>query len=909
MKSNHHKKTMLAVLVGASLNISVHAQENTSTDKDSAVSEDIEVIEVNGLRGSNLRALNNKRYSATIVDGISSEELGKFPDQNVAESLQRITGISIDRSGGEGRFITVRGLGPEFNSVLYNGRILATENSGREFSFDILAAEAISGADAYKSSTSDLLTGGIGATVNLTTAKPMDTPGTRAAFSAKSTYDTLAEKYSPQVSGVYSYSNDTFGALVSLNYVNRYYRSQNAVTDGWMERDLSYIPNQNGPGDFSRVMMPRNLDFRDDQGERERIGGTVVIQARPTDNVMLTTDILYSKFAVTSSAMNAANWTHDWVDGFDSAYVDENNTMLGYSYASGIDSLSADFVQRSFDRPTETRQVGLNLEWFVTDQLQITADVSYSDAINDAGGSGQFVIAGVQNANPRYDYTNGGDYGSLSYDNPVSADLLRSHSIYFSGQDVKDKITQYRFDGKYTLGYEFADVIHFGIYGSSRTKDRQSYDNGTNGNVFSGYGFDVPDEIFKSVNQSDFLSGGAPATWFTFDPYEYADYLWSESNIRENIIDAGNGYADTIMLRRELGGPYARLNRNTIAEVSEDVFEAYVRLDINTDLFDMPLTGNIGLRYSKTDIEATGYSALVTDITPVQGDDTLLNLTMSDTMRLVEENDYDYFLPSLNLKLDATDEHVLRFSASKSIARPTLTRMTPGMSGYSGRLNASTAYGGNPQLMPYESVNLDLAWNWYYGEASYVGISAFHKAVDNFISTVTLPEVILEGNPYGEFMVSRERNAEAANIKGLELAILHTFESGFGFQANYTFVDSDDDFDPTNNTETFALEGMSDSYNLIGFYENNGLQVRIAYNWRDEYLSQAVGAYSQPAMVEAYGQLDFTATYDVTENLSVFLDGTNVLDNESRSFSIYEERLLNFQKTGARFSLGARYTF
>lgn len=908
MKTNYHKKTMLAVLIGASLHCSAYAQENASTETEENT-VDMEVIQVSGLRGSNLRTLNNKRYSANIVDGISSEELGKFPDQNVAESLQRITGISIDRSGGEGRFITVRGLGPEFNSVLYNGRVLATENAGREFSFDILAAEAISGANAYKSSSADLVSGGIGATVNLTTAKPMDKQGVQAAVSAKGTYDTLAEEYSPQVSGVYSYSNDTFGALVSLNYVNRNYRVQEAVTDGWMARDFSYIPEQNGPGDFSNMMAPRNVDFRDDQGERERIGGTVVIQARPTDDVLLTADILYSKFTVDSSVMTAANWTHDWVEGFESAYVDENNTMLAYSYADDVAGLSADFVQQAFNRPTETRQVGLNMEWFATDVLQITADVSYSDAVNDAGGTGQFVIAGMPNANPRYDYTNGGDYGGLSYDNAMSASELRSHSLYFSGQDVSDKMTQYKLDGKYTLGLDYADVVHFGIYGSSRTKGRQSYDNGTNGNVFSGYGFDVPDEIFTAVDQGSFLSGGTPSTWYTFDAFEYADYLWSESNIQENIIDAGNGYADTIMLRRELGGPYARLNRNTIAEVSEDVFEAYVRVDINTEVAEMPLTGNFGLRYSDTDIESTGYSALVTDINPVPGDDTLLNLTMSDTMRLLEENSYDYFLPSLSLKLDATDEHVVRFSASKSIARPTLTRMTPGLSGYNGRLNASTAYGGNPQLLPYESVNFDLAWNWYYDEASYVGVSAFHKRVDNFISSVTLPEVILEGNEYGEFLVTRERNAEAANIQGLEFAVLHTFESGFGIQANYTFVDSDDDFDPNNNTETFALEGLSDSYNLIAFYEKDEIQVRIAYNWRDEYLAQAVGGYSQPEMVEAYGQLDFTATYDVNENLSIFMDGTNVLDNESRRFSIYKERLLNFQQTGARFSIGARYTF
>lgn len=906
MKTHHFEKTLLAVLIGATLSCNAGAQEVVPKD---ANDTEVEVILVKGLKGSNLRALNNKRFSDSIVDGISSEELGKFPDQNVAESLQRITGISIDRSGGEGRFITVRGLGPEFNSVLYNGRVLATENSGREFSFDILAAEAISGADAYKSSTADLISGGIGATVNLSTAKPMDTIGTQAAFSAKTTHDTLADSYSPLVSGIYSFSNDSFGALVSLNYVNRKYRVQEAITDGWIKRDFSYITEKNGTGDYSNVMMPRNVDYRDDSGDRERIGGTVVIQARPTDDILLTADILYSKFTVDSSVMTSASWTHDWVEGFKSATVDENNTMLAYQYADGIDGLSSDFVQQAFNRPTETRQTGLNMEWDVSDLLKLNFDVSYSDAVNDAGGTGQFVIAGMPNANPNYNYVPGADYGSISYDNPMSAAALRSHSLYFSGQDVDDSISQFKFDGRYTLSYDFANVIHFGAYASNRTKGRQSYDNGTNGNVFSGYGFDVPDNIFQEVNQSGFLNGGTPSTWFTFDAFEYADFLWSESNIRDNIINAGSPYADSIMLRRELGGPYARLNRNSIASVTEDVLEAYLRIDISSEVADMPLSGNLGLRYSYTDIESSGYTAFVTDIQRVPGDDTLLNLTYSDTMRATETNDYDYLLPSLNLKLDVTDEHVALFSASQSIARPTLTRMTPGLSGFNGRLNASTAYGGNPQLLPYESTNLDVAWNWYYDEASYMGVAAFRKRVDNFISQITLPEVILEGNPYGEFNVTRERNAEAANINGLELAVLHTFKSGFGVQVNYTFVDSDDNFDPNNNVETFALEGLSDSYNLIGFYESDGIQLRIAYNWRDEYLASAVGAYSQPAMVEEYGQLDFTATYDINDYLSVFVDGTNVLGNESRRFSIYKERLLNFQDTGSRFSLGARYTF
>tara|TARA_R110002167_G_scaffold70596_1_gene199283 strand:+ start:353 stop:3079 length:2727 start_codon:yes stop_codon:yes gene_type:complete len=901
LENFNYKKTILAVLIGAYAS-GGFAQELANKEKN-----ETEVISVTGLKGSNLRALNNKRYSDSIVDGISSEDLGKFPDQNVAESLQRITGISIDRNGGEGQFITVRGFGPEFNSVLYNGRVLATENSGREFSFDVLAAEAISGADAYKSATSELISGGIGATINLTTAKPMDVKGTRAAFSTKATHDTLSQATFPQASGVYSISNDTFGALVSLNYVEREYRVDTASTNGWLIDDISYVPNQTGSGDFSNVRMPRGIDFKTDEGTRERLGGTIVIQAKPTDNIEMTLDILYSKFTVKSSVMTSANWMHNWTDGIEYATVDENNTLLAYQY-DDTRNFAADFVQQSYNRPTESKQIGFNLNWVASDDLLVTFDTAFSNAVNDSGGTGKFVITGSPEANPHYSFTPGDDYGSLVFDRSVDASTLRSHGTTLNGSDVSDQISQTSLDAEYILDTEYTDKVTVGVYTSNRTKGGNNYSS-FNGGVFSGYGFDVPDDIFQAADQSDFLDGNVPSTWFTFDPYEYVDFLWSDAHIQEFIIDAEHNLADTIQLRKDNGGAYPRLQQDSIHAVNEKVYEAFVKLDIRAEFGDISMSGNVGLRYSKTDLVSTGYTSFLTDITQNPNDPTGLILQYSDSTQITETNDYSYLLPSLNLKFDVTDEQVVRFSSSKSIARPTLGRLSPGLGGYNGRLNASTASGGNPQLNPYESLNLDLSWSWYYDEASHLGAAVFSKDVDNFIAQVTKPEIVLENNEFGEFLVTRSHNAESAKISGLELSLLHTFESGYGLQANYTFVESDDDYNAITNPDAFALEGLSNSYNLIAFYDANDIQLRIAYNWRDEFLQSALGNQSQPEMVEAYGQLDLSASYDITEKVTIFAEGTNVTNENTRSFSIYQERYLDYTDTGARFSIGVRANF
>lgn len=236
-------KTLIAAAILAMSPAYDAYSQTDSNDQESLAT--LEEIVVTGIRGSLKRSLDLKRSANQVVDAVSAEDVGKFPDTNIAEALQRITGVAIDRSGGEGQFITVRGLGPEFNTVLLNGRLLATDNDGREFSFDVISSDIIQSAEVFKSSSSELKSGGIGSVVNIATARPFDRPGTNFTLSAAAGYDTLREETSPEISGLGSWTNDeqTVGFLVGASYSDRALQEDSVNTGGFLVRDGSLIVN------------------------------------------------------------------------------------------------------------------------------------------------------------------------------------------------------------------------------------------------------------------------------------------------------------------------------------------------------------------------------------------------------------------------------------------------------------------------------------------------------------------------------------------------------------------------------------------------------------------------------------------------------------------------------------------
>lgn len=954
---NNKLSAAVAIIISSGFSVSAL---NAIAQEDSG-----DEIVITGILASVKNSMETKRNSDTISDGIASEDLGKFPDQNVAESLQRITGVSIDRDGGEGRSVTVRGFGPEFNAVLLNGRAMATDGGNRDFSFDILPADVISGANAYKTNTADILAGGIGATINLETAKPMDKEGFRSSFTAKATDDRLRGETSPSFSGVASWSNDTWGALVSLNHSSRKYQDDNISTEGWnklsakdasgnainFNRAVTYVDPNNtsshlltvtGAGDLTKdVYFPRTLAMNHDTGERTRDTGTAVFQFKPVENLTVTADALYSKFVVDSDVLYTGAWTNDWSldqgtpekTGWKTANIDKNQTLTAFSYSPKWDTgwdpkyrvMSVDTVAKKTDRPTLTKEFGLNAEW-VQDELKITYDVSKSSAETTAAGRDRFVIAKDWYANAAIDLGEGSgkEFPSYAYSPSInelnggivsdpsalySIPGMGSHGVKLEGGNRNDNLWQQKLDVEYEADAGVLKKVKAGFYQYGRTKEFFNVSSSNNTwDLYWDHKIDLPDEFFTNVSSDGFMGGRYPAM-IKVDADQYLAYLNTDEAI--NQLDPTK-QAFIRGLRDSLGGKYGYLtpvkNDGNSNAQTERAKEFYTRFDFKgDDLLGLEWSGNIGARYVQTEIEAYGFQQTVETFED-RGDREVYFLRLSDAVSPVwGYNSYNNLLPSANLSLNLADDMMLRFAFSETMTRPSLYALNPSVNSFNPRKPNPTASSGNPKLKPYESQNFDVSYEWYYGDASYVSLAYFHKNTDNFVIFENKLESFLPGQV--EWLVNRPRNNRAVSLDGVETAVQHTFSNGFGVQANYTYVHPSKEFDPFNPDNSFGLIGLSDSANLVGFYEHNGLQVRIAYNWRDSYLQSMSGAAAQPETQAAYGQIDASASYEINENVTVLLEGVNLTDSMRRSYQVYENRLLTLQDTGTRYTLGVRVKF
>ncbi len=366
-----YRKTKLACSVAAVLASAISA--NSAFAQEAQPNNDVEVIEVSGIRSSVAKSMDVKRSSAGVVDAISAEDIGDFPDTNLAESLQRITGVSIDRSGGEGQLITVRGFGPQFNTVLVNGRQMASENDSRAFSFDTIASELVSSLDVHKTSTATMQSGGVGSTININTARPFALNGFKMAGSVKGVYDENSEEATPQFSGLISntFNDDTFGVLLAVSHQERETRLNQAQMDGWLEN--VGVPNpvtQSGDAWTGNVFSPRNYDHKVTFEERTRTNANLVFQYAPNDKLVVTADALYSDFDVESEATSYGHWfTAPNIQGvgddgslFDengnrrSPTVDANGTIVDLYQEVG---LATDMHAKTFDRLTDTYALSL----------------------------------------------------------------------------------------------------------------------------------------------------------------------------------------------------------------------------------------------------------------------------------------------------------------------------------------------------------------------------------------------------------------------------------------------------------------------------------------------------------------------------------------------------------------------
>jgi TonB-dependent receptor len=748
----------ISLILGTTLLTPAMAQDNP---------EEMGEIVVTGIRASLESSMNVKRAGQGVVDGIVAEDIGKFPDTNLAESLQRISGVSINRTAtGEGQQITVRGVGPDFNLVLLNGRQMPASNLGgggagttnsRAYDFANLASESVSGIEVFKTARAESPTGGIGATVNVKTARPLDKPGMVANFGVKGVYDpsgtNLPSNYSgdsitPELSAIFSntFADDKFGLGLSASYQKRDSGfSQAAVANGWKTlsgsntTDGARLPRPgdpnyaqytitNQPGLDSVYGRPQNFGLSVNGVQRERINGQLVMQFAPTENITTTLDYTYAQNKVETRRSELSVWfnwgpgTSTWTDGPIAAPLVYSENMTGSDLSMGGMSLAT---------KNENKSLGFNVEWAVSDKLKFALDAHNSTAESTPdspfGSAGVLGVAGFVRGTTTVDFT--GDFPIVNVVLPEDQDQVQPSDAVVTGSVFqssfnKSEIKQIQASGSFE--FDESSGLDFGI-GMT----------------------DVENRTAAAVNQQNNWGGlGTPASydddiWFGDDMGGYFDLMSGHNDSRFTdhflVFDfnrlrerAGEVFGDDAMFR----APEAFTSDLRSTEESKNAYIQYRK----TFESKMPLHVAVGVRYEETDV----FSESLVRIGQTIGWDSAneFNIRFATEQGFDSgTGKYDYVLPNLDLKLDVRDNLVVRASYSETIGRPGWQDIQGGaMLDGQLRFDGGTGSSGDPSLKPLESKNYDLSVEWYYGPASYLSVGYFKKDISNFISRVITEE-------------------------------------------------------------------------------------------------------------------------------------------------------------------------
>lgn len=983
MKNRTFKRTPLAQGIALALGAVIVAPAMAQDREDV-----IEEVVVTGIRGSLTSSMNMKRNGQGVIDGIVAEDIGKFPDTNLAESLQRISGVSIDRSTiGEGQRVTVRGVGPDFNLVLLNGRqmpatrIEATQASNsRAFDFANLASEAVSAVQVYKTSRASVPTGGIGATIDILTARPLELPGQVLNIGVKGVLDDSTEdgdSITPEISGIYSdtFADGRFGVALTASYQDRNLGyNQAAVDSGWRafqgdEVNWGTIPlpgadgsenitNRPGPDDVYSV--PQNLNYNFNEVQRERTNGQLALQFRPIESVTATLDYTYSENVIATQRNELSVWFNygpsvsGWTDGPVAGPVIYSETIIPAT--SDLSMGGAEFAQAA-----ENNSLGLNLRWDVSDRLGFELDFHDSDGENGPdgpyGSSAVLGAAGFFRGTTSVDFS--GDFPIMMVELPDGQTSIDPSQMVTTGRSfrnsyMKSEIQQLDLGGDFV--FEDDSSLDFGVT-LTDVKNRSAFAN-VQTDSWGGFGTaaDYPDDAWIPTPVSphfDNMPGGGDARLFP----NY--FEWDFDTIRNAAIAVAG--SDSSFLATD--------DYTTDRLTDEESISAYLQYNRSFDIGDRPANVALGVRYEETDVTSSALVPTATGILWVAANEFSVQFEGTDFTTL--SGKYDYVLPSVDFDVQLVDDVIVRASYSETIGRPGWGDIQGGQTiDQLIRIDGGLGRQGDPGLKPLESQNVDLSVEWYYSDASYLSVGYFRKDIDNYVGVSTIeatpfdlahpgqgarfqeamaavgndlvairnyifenygdtPEVTVTGtdsngnftgtiqgipgeDPVTEFDITVPANQRSAELDGWEIALQHMFgDSGFGFSSNLTFVDSDLEYDNSNLGEQFALEGLSDSANFIGFYEKNDWGVRVAYNWRDEFLTNRFDGTGlpNPIYTESYGQWDVNFNYDWTDNLTIFAEAINITDEIQRLHGRNENQALFVTQTGPRYMIGARYGF
>ncbi|HEY6527786.1 MAG TPA: TonB-dependent receptor [Cellvibrionaceae bacterium] len=733
-----------------------------------------EEVVVTGIRGSLDKAMDIKKESVGVVDAISSEDMGKFPDTNLAESLQRISGVSISRQNGEGNEITVRGFGAENNMITLNGRTMptgttyaggsgadATTKAGgsRAFNFANIASDNISGVEVYKTSKANIAPGGIGATVNIKTARPLDKSGLSFSVGGKALMDTTNEVGSdvtPEVSGVVSWSDDNqmFGAALALSSSQRDSGSAGVTVNNWnigvggTDKLYDTAPNSvfnKVPANGELYARPNDFRYGFSDFSRERLNGQLTLQYRPVENFTATVDYTLADNDIEENRGEVTNWVQNGSNissvVFDGSTIKTPLTVSeAYRDASGAkNKVDIGFEQQYRSQNNKLDSLGLNLEFKVNDSFKVLLDAHDStmeSTPTGPGGSGEvaFGMGAPVVTDKTINFTR--DIPTYTHETTVPGNALTDAHVGSSilrilGSGSKNDITQIKLDGV----FELEDDARFEFGVDSISSEMEAYQTAGDNQALGNWGINNPGEfagtgLIKAFNIGDrfedFDVSASPQVAFRGDAVALTR---AAMNLKK--ADGTLRYPDAHL---RVSPNFANKDK-----IEEDTSGAYFQVGLKGEVAGFETKLLTGLRYETTDVSSTSL-AYPPPFQTWENNNDFSNAPSTTTVSFSKDSNYDNMLPSLDFSVNFNEDLVGRFSYSQTIARPGYGNLRAAPSNF-GRTGSSfnnykaTAQEGNPGLLPLKSNNVDFSLEWYFGETSYVSGGVFEKRVSNFIGT------------------------------------------------------------------------------------------------------------------------------------------------------------------------------
>ncbi len=972
-KPNTLTKALCAA--GLVLPLSAYTAESNAPSEDAenqSISEQEEMMEtitITGFRRSLIDSINTKRFSDTVSEQISADDLGALPDVSISDALTRLPGISAVRTNGQSGEINIRGLAGGFVFTTLNGREQVSTKGERNIEFDQYPSELITSGAVYKSPKASLIEGGVAGTVELTTASPLSirddykiSANARMMKNdrASEVYDAEDTGHRLSVSYQGKFLDETLGVAigaarlyqpsVSTQFIGLSYSRTLDVDNIQSEIDAD-IANGREDECYGCEYLSEGMELQHRGGAETRTGLMGVIEYAPTDNFVLKADYFKSKFDSEEFA-RGLRVKFEPAQAALANLVQENDK---YVIGGTINRQSNGFtrIEIANDNNNKVNSItsyGVNADWFVTDNLQFTMDVSHSAADSDFrnGLLWSLVAEDATLDDPVLDTNISISYGLNGLNLPdvgfsqaeafsdINKVMVSKYGIY--PYIYSDQVDAVKFDFKYTLDNDFFRSVEFGARWSEReyTAKRQVFEYGSDA-LFSNN--EPPLRLTEDMVEVVDWEGE-----FSYFPSYLAIDMnkalnaWFPQGTPQPVQTWGNTAGVANLETYPVTSDYAWSVVQS-GDVYEDVFAAYLMANIDTEFLGVPVTGNLGVRMVDTEQSATELKNVNGDLEAgaqnIQDEAGLINTDYSQTVRGIEYTDY---LPQLNLNFKVTENDQIRFAAAKVMSRPPIHRLAAQAS-----YNINTTTGevtgsatNNPALKPFYATQYDLSFERYFEDASgSLALALFYKDIESTgIQTIKIPNFDFAGfgfpipqtveNDNGVPVSTYNSNFDLAfndenggYLRGLELSYTKIFVelpelfSGLGVNLNYSYTESEITQEQNVGGDKFqtSLPGLSKNlFTGTAFWEYKDFETRISVRYRDKFVSDQTAIDTQIVNYDAETVLDYQASYKFTDSLSVLFQANNLTDAPTKSYFGTEAKTGTIQYFGRQFYLGVNYS-